>query len=85
MPGRREGAREKAVRCHVCGGALEPVVTDMPFKIDAKRIVIVKALPLLQCGSCAEYVIDDKVMARIDAMLAAADSHAELEVVPYAA
>jgi hypothetical protein len=57
----------------------------MPFKTDAKRIVIFKDLPVLQCGSCGEYLIEDKVMARVDAMLATADQKAELEILLYAA
>lgn len=73
------------MKCHVCGGTLEPVITDMPFKTDAKRIVIFKDLPVLQCGSCGEYLIEDKVMARVDAMLATADQKAELEILLYAA
>jgi len=73
------------MKCHVCGGTLEPTVTDMPFKTDAKRIVIVKELPTLQCGSCGEYLIEDTVMDRVDALLAKADRQAELEIVLYAA
>lgn len=73
------------MKCHVCGRSLEPTVTDMPFKTDAKRIVIFKQLPVLQCGSCGEYLIEDAVMARVDAMLAKADRQAELQIVLYAA
>ena len=49
------------------------------------RIVIFKQLPVLQCRACREYLIEDTVMARIDAMLGQADSTAELEVIRYAA
>ena len=73
------------MKCRVCGGAMEPAVTDMPFKTGEKRIVILKDLPVLQCGSCGEYAIEDAVMARIDAMLARADQQAELEIFRYAA
>jgi YgiT-type zinc finger domain-containing protein len=73
------------VKCHVCGGPLEPTVTDMPFKTGAKRIVILKDLPVLQCASCGEYLIDDPVMAQVDVMLAEADERAELEIMSYAA
>ncbi len=73
------------MRCHVCGGTLEPTVTDMPFKTDAKRIVILRDLPVQQCGSCGEYLIEDAVMARVDTMLAEADERAELEIMSYAA
>jgi YgiT-type zinc finger domain-containing protein len=73
------------MKCHVCGGRLEPAQTDMPFKIDARRIVILKQLPVLQCGSCGEYLIEDAVLAQVDAMLADADERAELEIMSYAA
>ena len=73
------------MKCHGCGGTLEPTVSDMPFKTGEKRIVIFKELPVLQCGSCAEYLIEDPVMAEVDALLAKADQRAELEIVRYAA
>ncbi len=73
------------MKCHVCGGPLETADTDMPFKIGARRIVIFKALPVLQCGSCGEYLIEDPVMAQVDRMLAEADERAELEIMSYAA
>ena len=73
------------MKCHVCGGALQRIDTDMPFKIDAKHIVILRALPVLQCASCAEYLIEDPVMAPVDAMLAGADTRAELEIMSFAA
>ena len=38
-----------------------------------------------KCTSCREYLIEDAVMARIDALLVRADSTAELEVLRYAA
>jgi YgiT-type zinc finger domain-containing protein len=73
------------MKCHMCGGLLEPTLSDMPFKTGAKRIVILKELPVLQCGSCGEYLIEDPVMARVDRMLAEADQRAELEIMSYAA
>jgi YgiT-type zinc finger domain-containing protein len=73
------------MKCHVCGGEFKAIVTDMPFKTGPKRIVILKDLPVLQCESCEEYVLEDDVMARVEDMLARADEHAELEVLRYAA
>jgi YgiT-type zinc finger domain-containing protein len=64
---------------------MSPIITDLPFKLSEERIVILKQLPVLQCGACREYLIEDVVMARIDTMLARADSIAELEVIRYAA
>lgn len=73
------------MRCTVCGARMSPIVTDLPFKLSEERIVILKQLPVLQCQTCREYLIEDAVMARIDTMLARADSTAELEVIQYAA
>ena len=44
-----------------------------------------KALPILQCNNCGEYLLEDQVMARIDEILDAVDGAAELEVVRFAA
>jgi YgiT-type zinc finger domain-containing protein len=64
---------------------MTPRVTDLPFKIADSAIVIVRELPVLQCESCREYLIEDPVMKRVDELLSAADTSAELEVVRYAA
>ena len=70
--------------CHVCGSALKPVVTDMPFKIGRQTIVILKDLPVLQCANCGEFLVEDPVMERVEAILANVDREAELEIVRYA-
>ncbi|MCY4388495.1 MAG: type II toxin-antitoxin system MqsA family antitoxin [Desulfurellaceae bacterium] len=73
------------MKCTVCGAGMSPTTTDLPFKLSEERIVILKQLPVLQCTSCREYLIEDAVMARIEALLGRADSSAELEVLRYAA
>ncbi|MFH0823820.1 MAG: type II toxin-antitoxin system MqsA family antitoxin [Pseudomonadota bacterium] len=73
------------IKCHVCGSKLEPVVTDLPFKVGAAAIVILKGLPVFQCENCAEYLLDDSVMARVDEMIHKVDTAAELEIIRYAA
>jgi len=73
------------VRCRVCGGAMEERVTDLPFKIGDRSIVIVRALPVLQCRQCGETELDNIAMARVDRLLASVDRSGELEVVRYAA
>ena len=73
------------MRCTVCGARMSPITTDLPFKLSEERIVILKQLPVLQCETCREYLIEDTVMTRIDTMLARTDSTAELEVLRYAA
>jgi YgiT-type zinc finger domain-containing protein len=73
------------MKCTVCGARMNPIVTDLPFKLAEERIVIVKRLPVLQCEACREYLIEDTVMERIDTVLTQADNTAELEVIRYAA
>jgi YgiT-type zinc finger domain-containing protein len=64
---------------------MEERVTDLPFKISDTSIVIVRALPVLQCRQCGESEIENVAMARVDCILASVDRSAELEVVRYAA
>ena len=73
------------MKCHVCSSELESVVTDLPFKISDKSIVIVKDLPIQQCGHCREYLIDDPVMERVDQIIDRIDATAELGIVRFAA
>ena len=42
-------------------------------------------LPVFQCQNCAEYLIEDAVMARIEELLSGVDRVAELEIVQFAA
>ena len=64
---------------------MELLTTDLPFKVDDTTIVIIKALPVLQCGNCSEYLLDDSVMKRTEEILDKVDSSAELEIIRYAA
>ena len=73
------------MKCRVCGSRLEPTTTDLPFKITDLTIVILKQLPVLQCGRCVEYSIDDSVFARVEQLLSNADTSAELEIISFAA
>jgi YgiT-type zinc finger domain-containing protein len=50
------------VRCRVCGGGMEERVTDLPFKIGDTSIVIVRALPVLQCRQCGEAELENVAM-----------------------
>ena len=60
-------------------------VTDLPFKVGDTSIVIVRALPVLQCRQCGETELQNVAMIRVDRLLAAVDRSAELEVIRYAA
>ncbi|MGO9116476.1 MAG: type II toxin-antitoxin system MqsA family antitoxin [Desulfomonilaceae bacterium] len=73
------------MKCHVCGSKLEPLITDLPFKISEKTIVILKDLPVLQCDNCTEYFMEDSIMNRVDKILERVDTTAELEIIRYAA
>ena len=73
------------MKCHVCGSEMLPVQTDLPFKVSETTIVIVKALPVLQCQGCGEYLLEDAVMQGVDKILERADVQAELEIIRYAA
>ena len=73
------------MKCAVCGGTLEGVRTDLPFKVSTVTIVIIKNVPVLQCRNCTEYLIEDEAFAHVEALLEAVDEGAELEVVQYAA
>jgi len=73
------------MKCGVCGDQLRPVHSDLPFKVSEQTIVILKDLPVLQCQNCAQYLLEDRVLSRVDAILASIDSAAELEIIRYAA
>jgi YgiT-type zinc finger domain-containing protein len=64
------------MKCHTCGSEMIPIRTDLPFKVSETAIVIVKALPALQCQSCGEYLLGDAVMQRVDKILERADVQA---------
>ena len=59
--------------------------SDMPFKLDDRRMVIIRKLPILQCGECGEYLLEDKTMMQVEKQLAASDTTAELEIIRFAA
>jgi YgiT-type zinc finger domain-containing protein len=73
------------MRCRVCGGLLERRVTDLPLKISDSSIVILKALPGLQCRQCGETELEQATMFRVDQVLAGVDASSELEVIRFAA
>jgi len=73
------------MRCRVCGGLLEKRVTDLPFKIGDSSIVILKALPVLQCRQCGEVELDQATMVRVEEVLTGVDCSSELEVIRFGA
>ncbi len=73
------------MKCRVCGSEHRRGITDLPFKVNDSGIVILKKLPVLQCGNCSEYLIEDQVFARMEDILQNVDSAAKLEIIRYAA
>ena len=73
------------MRCAVCGAEMRATSSDLPFKTSDQTIVILKGLPVLQCENCAQYLIEDAVLGRVDEILARIDGAAELEIIQYAA
>lgn len=52
---------------------MEIQVTDMPFKLSDRTIAILKGLPVLQYNQCSEFVIEDPIMERVEALLEKVD------------
>ena len=77
-----EGAE---IKCRVCGNTLRASITDLPFKVSDRTIVILKDLPVAQCEGCSEYLIADAVFAKVETLLSKVDASAELEIIPFAA
>lgn len=73
------------MKCTVCGADMRSTRSDLPFKTTEQTIVILKSLPVLQCENCAQYLIEDAVLGRVDQILASVDGAAELEIIRYAA
>ena len=73
------------MKCRVCGSRLRATTTDLPFKVGEQTVVILKNLPVAQCGGCREYLITDPVFARVEKLLAGVNTSVELEIIQFAA
>jgi YgiT-type zinc finger domain-containing protein len=71
--------------CTTCGGDLQERVTDLPFKLGDRTIVIIKEVPVFQCPDCHAYLLDDPVMAHVERLLDSANQSIELAILRYAA
>ena len=56
------------------------IITDLPFKVDESSIIIIKRVPVLQCGNCSEFIIEDSVMEKVEQIMNGIDKAAELEI-----
>jgi YgiT-type zinc finger domain-containing protein len=73
------------MKCEVCGAVMARTVSDLPFKTTDYTIIILKDVPVFQCGNCGQYLLDDAVMSRVDEILSRDTGVAQLEVIRYAA
>jgi YgiT-type zinc finger domain-containing protein len=83
--GKRLEDEEEIMNCHNCGARLTKVITDLPFKIRKKSIIILRNVPVMQCENCSEFLVEDEVMEKIDGIFAKIDSSVEVEILNYAA
>ena len=73
------------MKCRVCGAMQKRTTTDLPFKTGDRSIVILKSLPVFECGQCGEYSMDDPTFQKVEEILSRVNSGAELEIIPFAA
>jgi YgiT-type zinc finger domain-containing protein len=73
------------MKCTVCGARMRATTSDLPFKTTEETILILRSLPVLQCENCAQYLIEDAVLRRVDEILESIDGAAELQIIRYAA
>ncbi len=73
------------MKCQICGAKMKSIVTSLPFKRSETTIVILKGLPVSQCKSCSEYLLDDPVLRRVEELLEKVSTSTELEILKYAA
>ena len=65
---------------------MEEQITDLPFKLDVTKILIIKQIPAVVCNSCGEIMLGDGVMEKIDEIIAGIQRiDSELEVIRFAA
>ncbi len=71
------------MKCHICGTKMAPEISDFPFKIGKKSILIIKDLPVLECPNCKEYLFEDPIMEKVESYIKSVDEKAELEIVAF--
>ena len=64
---------------------MEKIQTDLPFKLDDHKILIMKDVPVEQCNSCGEFLVPDSVMEVLDNVIESTDKDVEVEIRRYAA
>ena len=79
------GKEVTPMKCHVCGTPMRRVVTDLPFRVNRSVMIILRNLPLLECGNCSAYALEDKVMERVHEIIERLRSPSHLEAVLFSA
>ena len=74
-----------SIECRVCGSEMVRAQTDLPFKVSEATIVVVEALPVLECQRCAEYTLEDPVMEQVDEVLRQGEVSSEPKIVRFGA
>jgi YgiT-type zinc finger domain-containing protein len=64
---------------------MESRISDLPFKVSATTIVVLRSLPVWECTQCHDTEFEHETLRNIEAILAKVDPGAELEVIRYAA
>jgi YgiT-type zinc finger domain-containing protein len=71
--------------CRNCGGEMHDQITDLPFKVAERSIVIIKDLPVSRCSACQEYLLAHTAMPGVERILPGIDQAMELEIVRHRA
>ncbi|MCB1158700.1 MAG: YgiT-type zinc finger protein [Leptospiraceae bacterium] len=61
--------RKKRVKCHICGGLMSGIHTDLPYKVDDKETIVVKQMPALQCNNCHQIILEEDTMQSLDGII----------------
>ncbi len=71
------------MKCYLCKGEMKPSTTT--HFVDLKKcMIIVKNVPCWECEQCGEIILDDKVVARLDAIVKnISEMMTEIAVVEY--
>jgi YgiT-type zinc finger domain-containing protein len=73
------------MKCTRCGALMEARRTDLPFKLGDTTIVVIRAVPVIECRNCTEYLLRDEDMQKVEEILEKRAASAELAVVLFAA
>ena len=73
------------MKCTCCGAPMDARYTDLPFKLGDTTIIVIRAVPVLACRGCPEYLVSDGDMRRIEQLLERRAMDEQLAVIQFAA